>query len=105
MVSVFDAQGLLTFARIEDMEARLEHHHVSGNIGQDLYVAARTYGDGACGLHSLFGSSYDGSLYCPNVLVIAFVSETCTSRLADMFVSHPVPQGMSSCGFMIRHDN
>ena len=57
----------LSYISLSDMDSRLDHDSISGDIDHEFYIAARTYGDGACGLHALFGIAFDGCLYCPNV--------------------------------------
>ena len=40
---------------------------MSGVVGGVVYVAARTNGDGACGLHALFGQCHLGELLAPSI--------------------------------------
>ena len=49
------ADNGLRITDLSDMGEALSQYHISGNIAGVLHVAANTCGDGACGLHSLFG--------------------------------------------------
>ena len=40
---------------------------LSGMVGGSSYTAARTRGDGTCGLHALFGTCVGGELYAASV--------------------------------------
>ena len=46
-----------------DLSSRLGQTLMSGDIDGVQYTAAQTNGNGACGLHSLFGSCVDGELH------------------------------------------
>ena len=40
---------------------------ISGRLERETYIAACTHGDGACGLHALFGVCRDGELFAKAV--------------------------------------
>ena len=68
MVTTTRSDNRLILTRIEDLQQRLDKTHIEGKIRQQFFIAARTSGDGACGLHALFGNAVDGHLFCENVI-------------------------------------
>ena len=102
MVPATKQHDQLSYISLSDMDSRLDHDSISGDIDHEFYIAARTYGDGACGLHALFGIAFDGCLYCPNVgdpisLCIQDKEKTCQFHVATfgMLFSNPMPCRMS----------
>ena len=52
-------------SQLSHMTKSLSEGHIEGSIDGVHHISAWTCGDGACGLHALFGSCSAGQLYAP----------------------------------------
>ena len=59
--------GTLELCTLPVQTSLVSQSPISGRLDRQTYVAACTRGDGACGLHALFGSCRGGELFAKGV--------------------------------------
>ena len=74
-------------SHLSDVTNLLSEGQTEGTIDGVHYISAWTCGDGACGLHAVFGLCRDGQLYAPDIRTSIFLD--LPTHLADLMERLP----------------